>query len=288
MTHWVSNWKRVVERRSPLLTPLFFYTSGLFGGLLAVATLAEGLTGFGSQAPLVRNLALGLGAVSAPLLLAGGVERRLVRSPFVWLGLILAGLAGLKSLVFGGWSGLSLGVPEWIVWSAVPLGLALPLSCVTWFRRQGCIWDRRKLGALFLLLASNGALAIFSIVATSNRRIAGISFEQLQLLERIAVVLLMVELVVVMLLLRVRGPDQPAIQNWRRKLLDSAVLFLFIAGFIFGLAAPLLTITLVLRSPFVGLIPYASGMILLGNLSFYYAIVLSCRVPVPPLAMPRA
>lgn len=283
MTHWVSNWKRVVERRSPLLTPLFFYTSGLFGGLLAVASLAEGLTGFGSLTPLVRNLALGLGAVSAPLLLAGGVERRLVRSPFVWLGLILAVLVGLKSLVFGGWSGLSLAVPEWIVLSAVPLGLALPLSCVAWFRRQGCIWDRRKLGALFLLLASNGALAIFSIVATSNRRIAGISFEQLQSLERTGVVLLMVELVVVMLLLRVRGPDQPAIQNWRRRLLDSAVLFLFIAGFIFGLAAPLLTMTLVLRSPFVGLIPYASGMILLGNLSFYYAIVLSCRVPEPPL-----
>ncbi|MGI8783362.1 MAG: hypothetical protein ACR2L2_06910 [Acidobacteriota bacterium] len=277
----MSNWKRVVERRSPLLTPLFFYTSGLFGGLLAVASLAEGLTGFGSQTPLVRNLALGLGAVSAPLLLAGGVERRLVRSP--WLGLILAGLVGFNSFVFGGWSGLSVGLSGWIILGAVPLGLALPLSCAAWFRRQGCIWDRRKLAAFFLLLASNGALAIFSIVATSSRRIAGISFEQLQSLERVGVVLLMVELVVVMLLLRVRGPDQPAIQIWRRKLLDSAVLFLFIAGFVFGLAAPLLTMTLVLRSPFVGLIPYASGMILLGNLSFYYAIVLSCRVPGPPL-----
>ena len=67
MTHWVSNWKKVVERRSSLLTPLFFCTSGLFGGLLAVASMAEGLTGFDSQAPLVRNLALGLGAVSVPL-----------------------------------------------------------------------------------------------------------------------------------------------------------------------------------------------------------------------------
>lgn len=279
MTRWVSSWKRAVERRSSLLTPLFFCTSGLFGGLLAVATLAEGLTGFGSQTPLVTRLALGLAAVSVPLLLASGAEGRLVRSPFVWVGLILVVLA--SPLALFSWIGLSLGVPGWIPLSAVPLGLALPLSCVAWFRREGCIWNRRKLGAFFLLLASNGALAIFSITAASNRTIAGISFEQLQSLERAAVVLLVVELIVLMLLLRVRGPDQLAIENWRRDLLDSAILFLFIAGFIFGLAAPMLTITLVLRSPFVGLIPYASGMILLGNLSFYYAVVLSCRLPVP-------